>query len=179
MMGWSQRQRECLEKMGVPVWVPRVVPAQASADWMIVGEALDADAEQSGEQGQAGRLLNNMLAAIGLQREQVFIANLSQCLPNNNAEPLPEAFAHSEKRLQQQIALVQPKLLLVFGEVVAQNLLKTDVAISNLRGQAHLVGEKKIPLVVTIHPNYLLQFPKEKAKAWQDLLFAKQLIQSM
>ena len=149
------------------------------ADWMIIGEAPGADEDRQGEPfvGKAGQLLNGMLAAIGLPRQQVFIANLLKCRPPNNRDPLPDEVAQCEIFLQRQIALIQPKLLLVVGRIAAQNLLKTDTPVSKLRGQLYYYGEQKIPLIATYHPAYLLRSPKEKAKAWQDLVFAKHFIQ--
>lgn len=150
------------------------------ADWMIVGEAPGADEDRQGEPfvGRAGLLLNSMLEAIGLQRQQVFIANLLKCRPPNNRDPSPEEVAQCETFLQRQIALIQPKLLLVVGRIAAQNLLKTDTPISKLRGQIYYYGKQKIPLIATYHPAYLLRSPKEKAKAWQDLVFAKHFMQT-
>lgn len=149
------------------------------AEWLIVGEAPGADEDRQGEPfvGRAGQLLNNMLLAIGLKREQVFIANILKCRPPNNRDPRPEEVAQCEPYLLRQIQLLQPKIILAVGRIAAQNLLKTDIALSKLRGKVHWLdvdrtGGIRIPVVITYHPAYLLRSPKEKRKAWQDLQFA-------
>lgn len=150
------------------------------ADWLIVGEAPGADEDRQGEPfvGRAGQLLNNMLLAIGLRREQVYIANILKCRPPNNRDPRPEEVMQCEQYLRRQVELLQPKLILAVGRIAAQNLLKTDTPIGRLRGKLHYYGDgngddgRKTPLVITYHPAYLLRSPKEKRKAWQDLQFA-------
>lgn len=142
------------------------------AGWMVIGEAPGADEDKQGEPfvGRAGQLLNAMLAAIGLQREQVYIANILKCRPPKNRDPKPEEAELCRPFLERQIALVRPQLILAVGRIAAQNLLKTDTPIGKLRGQLHEVGG--IPVVVTYHPAYLLRSPSEKRKAWDDLKFA-------
>ena len=146
------------------------------ADWLIVGEAPGADEDRQGEPfvGRAGQLLNNMLLAIGLRREQVYIANILKCRPPNNRDPRPEEVMQCEYYLRRQVELLQPKIILAVGRIAAQNLLKTDTPIGRLRGKLHYFGDddRKTPLVITYHPAYLLRSPKEKRKAWQDLQFA-------
>ena len=143
---------------------------------MIVGEAPGADEDRQGEPfvGRAGQLLNNMLLAIGLRREQVYIANILKCRPPNNRDPRPEEVMQCEHYLRRQVELLQPKIILAVGRIAAQNLLKTDTPIGRLRGKLHYFGDddRKTPLVITYHPAYLLRSPKEKRKAWQDLQFA-------
>lgn len=147
------------------------------AQWLVIGEAPGADEDAQGEPfvGRAGQLLNAMLQAIGLQREQVYIANVLKCRPPNNRDPKPDEAAHCEPYLQRQIALLQPQLILVVGRVAAQNLLKTDTPIGKLRGSVHRYND--IPLVVTYHPAYLLRSPGEKRKAWDDLRLAVHTLQ--
>ncbi len=147
-----------------------------AAEWMIIGEAPGADEDQQGEPfvGRAGQLLNNMLRALGLQREQVFIANILKCRPPENRNPQPEEIVRCEAFLQRQVALVKPKVILAVGGVAAHNLLKVDTAVSKLRGQVHHYGET--PLVVTYHPAYLLRKPSEKGKSWTDLKFAAAVV---
>ncbi len=142
------------------------------AEWMIIGEAPGADEDRQGEPfvGRAGQLLNNMLKAIGLAREQVFIANILKCRPPDNRNPRPEEVARCEAFLQRQVALVKPKIILAVGGVAAHNLLKVDTPVSRLRGRVHHYDDT--PLVVTYHPAYLLRKPSEKAKSWADLQFA-------
>jgi len=142
------------------------------AQWLVVGEAPGADEDVQGEPfvGRAGQLLNAMLHAIGLQRGQVYIANVLKCRPPNNRDPRAEEAANCEPYLQRQIALIQPRLILVVGRIAAQSLLKTDTPIGKLRGRVHRYGD--IPMVVTYHPAYLLRSPGEKRKAWDDLRLA-------
>jgi DNA polymerase len=145
------------------------------ARWMVIGEAPGADEDRQGEPfvGRAGQLLTQMLRAIGLPREQVFIANILKCRPPDNRDPQPAEVAQCLPYLEQQIALVKPRLLLAVGRIAAQNLLATDTPIGKLRGQLHHFGEARTPLVVTYHPAYLLRSPLEKRKAWEDLQFAQ------
>lgn len=145
------------------------------ARWMVIGEAPGADEDQQGEPfvGRAGQLLNEMLLAAGLKREQVYIANILKCRPPENRDPKPEESESCEGYLQQQIALVRPGLLLAVGRIAAQNLLRTDTPIGKLRGQVHRYGPANIPLVVTYHPAYLLRSPGQKRKSWEDLCLAR------
>jgi len=144
------------------------------ADWMIVGEAPGAEEDARGEPfvGQAGRLLDNMLAAIGLNRqEQVFIANVLKCRPPGNRNPEPGEVAQCAPFLARQIALVQPRLIVAMGRFAAQTLLGSDASIASLRGRRHEYNG--VPLIVTYHPAYLLRNLSDKAKAWEDLCFAR------
>jgi DNA polymerase len=145
-----------------------------TAQWMVIGEAPGADEDREGEPfvGRAGQLLTSMLKAMGLKREQVFIANILKCRPPGNRDPKPEEVAHCMPYLQQQIELVNPRLILCVGRIAAQNLLKTDTPIGKLRGQVHRLPGTEWPVVVTYHPAYLLRSPGEKRKAWADLVFA-------
>jgi len=148
------------------------------ADWMIIGEAPGADEDRQGEPfvGRAGQLLNAMLQAVSLSREQVFIANILKCRPPNNRDPRAEEVQQCQGFLQRQIALVQPRVILAVGRVAAQNLLDTDTPVGRLRSQCHHYGDDGIPLVVTYHPAYLLRSPQEKRRAWQDLQLARQVV---
>jgi DNA polymerase len=147
------------------------------ADLLIIGEAPGADEDRQGEPfvGRAGQLLNAMLLAMGFKREQVFIANILKCRPPNNRDPKPEEALKCEPFLLRQIELIQPKVILSAGRISAQNLLKTEIPVGKLRGRVHTYGERRIPLVVTYHPAYLLRSPEQKAKSWDDL----QLVLSM
>jgi DNA polymerase len=145
------------------------------AEWLIVGEAPGAEEDRLGEPfvGQAGRLLDAMLAAIGLKRgENVYIANVLKSRPPRNRDPNPQEVAACLPYLERQIDLIQPKLVLALGRFAAQSLLVTDTAIARLRGQVH--SYRGIPLVVTYHPAYLLRNPADKARAWEDLLLAQE-----
>jgi DNA polymerase len=146
------------------------------AELFVIGEAPGRDEDQQGEPfvGRAGQLLNAMLKAIGLQREQVFIANILKCRPPDNRDPRPQEAANCSEFLRTQIDLVQPKVILVVGRIAAQNLLATQQAIGKLRGRQH--SYNGTPVIVTYHPAYLLRKPSEKRKSWQDLLQLKKLI---
>jgi DNA polymerase len=144
-----------------------------SANWMLVGEAPGAEEDRLGEPfvGQAGKLLDNMLAAIGLQRGQnVYIGNVLKCRPPGNRNPEPAEVAACAPYLLRQIALIQPKLILAMGRFAAQTLLDTEATIASLRGKVHRYAG--VPLIVTYHPAYLLRSLPDKAKAWADLRFA-------
>ena len=145
------------------------------ADWMIIGEAPGAEEDRRGEPfvGRAGKLLDQMLLAIGQSREQVFIANILKCRPPNNRDPKPEEAAACRDYLEQQIKLVRPRIVLAVGRVAAQNLLGSDEPVGRMRGRPHELGG--IPLVVTYHPAYLLRSPAQKRKSWSDLCLAKRL----
>jgi uracil-DNA glycosylase len=147
------------------------------ADWLIVGEAPGAEEDRRGEPfvGRAGQLLNAMLRAIGLAREQVYIANVLKCRPPGNRDPNPAEVAECLPYLERQIALLKPKIMLAVGRISAQNLLKTDAPLARLRQQVHAFGIAKVPLVVTYHPAYLLRTPADKRKSWEDLKFAREV----
>ena len=146
------------------------------ADWMIIGEAPGANEDRQGEPfvGRAGQLLNNMLAAVGLPRNAVYISNVLKCRPPNNRDPKPEESALCRGYLERQIALIQPKLIIVVGRIAAHNLLQVTTPLGRLRGQLHQLPGSDIPVLVTYHPAYLLRQPLEKRKAWQDLQLARQ-----
>lgn len=150
------------------------------ARWMLVGEAPGADEDRQGEPfvGRAGKLLNNMLAAIGLPRGAVYIANTLKCRPPNNRDPKPDESAACRGYLERQIALVNPTLILVVGRIAAHNLLQTTTPLGRLRGTVHALPGSNVPVIVTYHPAYLLRQPAEKAKAWQDLQMARDFMHS-
>ncbi len=143
------------------------------AGWLFVGEGPGAEEDEQGEPfvGQAGKLLDNMLAAIDLKRgTNVYIANIVKCRPPGNRTPHADEAQACSSYLQRQIALIQPKLIVALGKVAAVNLLGRDASIASLRGQVH--AYRGIPLIITYHPAYLLRTLPDKAKAWQDLCFA-------
>jgi DNA polymerase len=148
-----------------------------SAQWLIVGEAPGAEEDRQGEPfvGRAGQLLNSMLRAIGLAREQVYIANVLKCRPPGNRDPSPVEAGECLPYLDQQIALLKPKIMLAVGRIAAQNLLRTDKTLGSLRQKVHSFGVSAVPLVVTYHPAYLLRTPGDKRKAWEDLKFAREV----
>jgi DNA polymerase len=144
------------------------------ADWLVIGEAPGRDEDLQGEPfvGRAGQLLNAMLLAAGLRREQVYIANILKCRPPNNRDPRPEEVVCCEPYLRRQIDLIRPRIILAVGRISAQNLLKSEMPIGKLRGKVHHYADTGIPLIATYHPAYLLRSPLEKRKAWQDLQLA-------
>ncbi len=147
------------------------------AEWLLVGEAPGAEEDRLGEPfvGQAGKLLDNMLAALGLERgKNVYIANVLKCRPPGNRNPEPEEVARCSPFLVRQIELLQPKLIVAMGRFAAQTLLSSDASIASLRGRVHRYHG--VPLVVTYHPAYLLRNLPDKAKAWADLLFARRTV---
>jgi uracil-DNA glycosylase len=147
------------------------------AEWLIVGEAPGAEEDRSGEPfvGRAGQLLNSMLRAIGLAREQVYIANVLKCRPPGNRDPVFSETVECLPYLEQQIALLKPKIMLAVGRIAAQNLLRTEKTLGSLRQQVHRFGISQVPLIVTYHPGYLLRTPTDKRKAWEDLKFAREV----
>jgi uracil-DNA glycosylase len=152
------------------------------AHCMVVGEAPGELEDAQGEPfvGAAGQLLDRMLAALGLGRgddtpaRQVFIANTLKCRPPRNRNPSPEELAACRPFLQRQVALVQPRVILAMGRFAVQSLLDSDAPIGKLRGRVHRWQD--VPLVVTYHPAYLLRQPADKAKAWDDLCLAAELL---
>jgi len=172
-----------------------------SADWMVIGEAPGENEDRQGQPfvGQAGKLLDAMLAAIGLSRQSddapesvaasahlagaegqkglkrgVYIANVLKCRPPDNRNPQPDEIAQCEPYLRRQVALVQPKVILAMGRFAVQSLLQTTEPIGRLRGRVHQY--QGVPVIVTYHPAYLLRALPEKAKAWQDLCLAMEVM---
>lgn len=151
-----------------------------AASWLFIGEGPGAREDELGEPfvGQAGKLLDNMLQAIGLKRDQdVYIANIVKCRPPGNRNPQPLEAEQCRPYLLRQIALVQPRLIVALGKVAAQNLLASSESLASLRGQLH--DFSGIPLIVTYHPAYLLRTLTDKTKAWEDLCFARSTMQSL
>lgn len=144
-----------------------------NADWLFVGEGPGADEDDRGEPfvGQAGKLLDNMLASIKLKRgNNVYIANVVKCRPPDNRTPESDEVATCLPYLKQQIALIKPKLIVALGKTAATALLGKEATLGSMRGTLH--DFEGTPLLVTYHPAYLLRSPAEKAKAWQDLCAA-------
>jgi DNA polymerase len=171
------------------------------ADWMVVGEAPGEQEDRLGQPfvGPSGKLLDRMLAAIGVSRladvqpdaapgqaappdtappeklRGVYIANVLKCRPPGNRNPQPDEVACCEPYLRRQVALVQPKIILAMGRFAVQSLLQTADPIGRLRGKVHQY--QSVPVIVTYHPAYLLRSLGEKAKAWQDLCLALETAQ--
>ncbi|MDZ7594011.1 MAG: uracil-DNA glycosylase [Thiobacillus sp.] len=151
-----------------------------NADWLIVGEAPGVEEDAQGEPfvGPAGKLLDAMLASIGLARgDNVYLANVLKSHPPGNRDPEPDEVAACRPYLLAQIELIQPKLILALGRLAAQSLLDTDDAIGSLRGRVHTF--QGVPLVATYHPAYLLRKPTEKARAWEDLCLARRAMRAL
>ena len=143
------------------------------AEWLFVGEGPGAEEDESGEPfvGQAGKLLDNMLAAIALRRgKNVYIANVVKCRPPGNRNPEPGEAHACEPYLTRQIEIIRPRLIVALGKVAASNLLGIEATLGSMRGRVHFY--RGTPLVVTYHPAYLLRTPADKAKSWEDLCFA-------
>jgi uracil-DNA glycosylase family 4 len=144
------------------------------ADWLFVGEGPGAEEDQRGEPfvGQAGRLLDNMLGSLGLARGRgVYIANIVKCRPPGNRNPDSGEALACRPFLERQVDLIRPKLIVALGKVAATNLLGRDVPVGSLRGHVH--AYRGVPMIVTYHPAYLLRNLPDKAKAWEDLCFAR------
>ena len=159
---------------------------ERNAQWMVIGEAPGENEDLQGEPfvGQAGQLLDNMLAAVGLSRQTegraegvggVYIANTLKCRPPGNRNPEPVELQTCAPYLQRQVALVQPRIILAMGRFAVQSLLQSTEPIGKLRGRVHQF--QGVPVVVTYHPAYLLRNPPDKAKAWADLCLALQTVQ--
>jgi uracil-DNA glycosylase family 4 len=197
---WRLKNKPVVEAAGTDGWIPlkQEVPActacglhkartqtvfgvgDENAQWMLIGEAPGAEEDKLGEPfvGQAGRLLDSMLGAIDLKRgENVYIANVLKCRPPANRNPEPAEVERCTPFLKRQIALIRPKLILAMGRFAAQTLLATDASIASLRGKVHRY--EGVPLIVTYHPAYLLRTLPDKAKAWEDLLFARRTMKGL
>ena len=195
-MDWAQLEAAVAACRACALWTGRTQTVfgvgSRRADWMVIGEAPGENEDRLGQPfvGQAGKLLDNMLAAIGLSRQAdaddpaaseaaldgvptrqgVYIANVLKCRPPRNRNPQPDEIAQCEPYLRRQVALVRPKIILAMGRFAVQSLLNTSEPIGRLRGRVHQY--EGVPVIVTYHPAYLLRALPEKAKAWQDLCLA-------
>lgn len=147
------------------------------ASWLFIGEAPGAEEDRRGEPfvGRAGKLLDEMLRAVGQSRKTAFIANVLKCRPPNNRDPKPDEAAACRAYLDRQIELIRPDIIVAVGRIAAQSLLGTDTPVGRLRGKRHMLGE--LPLVVTYHPAYLLRSPSQKRKVWEDLCLARDILE--
>ena len=148
------------------------------ANLLVIGEAPGAEEDRRGEPfvGRAGQLLDAMLAAIELNRDAVFIANILKCRPPGNRDPKPEEAEACSDYLQAQIDYINPRVILAVGRIAAQWLLRTDAPLGRLRGRLHHYGVEQTPLFVTYHPAYLLRSPGQKRRAWEDLCQVRELL---
>ena len=150
------------------------------ADWLFVGEGPGADEDERGEPfvGQAGKLLDNMLAAIKLKRGQkVYIANVVKCRPHDNHTPQADEIAACMPYLQRQIELIQPRVIVALGKTAATALLNSEATLASMRGK--LLTYRDTPLIVTYHPAHLLRTPSDKAQAWADLCLAVETMNNL
>lgn len=159
----------------------RAVPGvgDPAARLMIIGEAPGAEEDRRGEPfvGRAGQLLDAMLAAMGLDRQQdVFITNVVKSRPPENRDPTAEEIAACRPWLDAQLALIQPGVILAVGKIAAQSLTGSRQAMGRLRDQWHRFGDTGIPLRATYHPAYLLRRPDAKARAWADLVAVRRAL---
>lgn len=183
-MDWAELRQTVAQCVACPLHATRKQTVfgvgDDNADWLFVGEGPGAEEDALGDPfvGQAGKLLDNMLAAIKLKRgDNVYIANVVKCRPPGNRNPEPAEARQCEPYLQRQIALIRPRLIVALGRIAAQNLLGRDASISSVRGR--VLDYNGIPLIVTYHPAYLLRTLTDKAKAWEDLCFAVQTMRDL
>jgi DNA polymerase len=183
-MDWAELKARVASCVDCPLHAKRTKTVfgvgDENADWMFVGEGPGAEEDAKGEPfvGQAGRLLDNMLAAIGIRRGAgVYIANCVKCRPPGNRNPETGEALACEPYLHRQIELVRPKLIVALGKVAAANLLATDASVASMRGRVHQY--RGTPLIVTYHPAYLLRNLPDKAKAWVDLCFAVRVMRGL
>lgn len=187
-VGWPQLREAIVacRKCGLCTKRKQAVPGigDEDADWLFIGEGPGAEEDARGEPfvGQAGRLLDAMLAAIDLKRgENVYIANAVKCRPPGNRTPEASEMAACWPYLQRQIELLRPKLIILLGKVAVSAVLGEECSLASLRGRLlnYRHGDLEIPVVVTYHPAYLLRNLPDKAKAWEDLCRARALMQRM
>jgi uracil-DNA glycosylase family 4 len=139
------------------------------AELCFIGEAPGADEDAQGEPfvGAAGKLLNRIIEACGMKREEVYICNILRCRPPGNRQPLPNEAANCREYLDSQLDLVKPKFICALGATAVQYLLDTKQSIGKMRGQFQ--EYKGIPVLATYHPAYLLRSPEKKADVWDDM----------
>ncbi len=163
-LGDCQRCKLCSQRTNIVFGV-----GAADADLMFVGEAPGRDEDLQGIPfvGKAGQLLTRIIQAIGLQRDQVYIANILKCRPPRNRDPEPDEVEQCEKFLFSQIESVQPMIIVALGRYAAQTLLRSSTPISRLRGK--FCDFRGTLLIPTFHPSYLLRNPSAKREVWEDM----------
>lgn len=179
---WHELAQAVANCRACPLWERRnqavLGVGDQQPDWLFIGEGPGAEEDARGEPfvGQAGRLLNNMLAAIGLKREKgIYIANAVKCRPPGNRTPEHTEMAACRPFLEQQITLLKPRLIVLLGKAAVHTLLHEDKSLASLRQR--VFEYQGIPTIVTYHPAYLLRNLPDKAKVWEDLLFARQCLE--
>ena len=180
-LDWPNLTRQVAECRACPLCQQRkqavLGVGDQQADWLFIGEGPGAEEDVQGEPfvGQAGKLLDNMLAALDLKREhKVYIANAVKCRPPGNRTPEAAEMAACRPYLERQIALIKPKVIVLLGKAAVHSVLHEDKTLASMRGQRF--EYQGIPTVVTYHPAYLLRNLPDKAKAWEDLLLARRIL---
>jgi uracil-DNA glycosylase family 4 len=150
------------------------------SDIMIIGEAPGREEDEVGRPfiGRAGKLLNEFLKSIGLNRDLVFIVNTIKCRPPENRDPEIVEINACSDYLDQQINIIKPKVLVLLGKVAANRLLGEDIPMSELRLKKFFIDKYDIPIIVFYHPAYILRSPSQKKKVWDDLQYLKGIIDS-
>ncbi len=180
--GWSALQQQVQQCVRCELHATRTRTVfgcgNAHAQWMFVGEAPGAEEDRQGLPfvGRAGKLLTAMISALGMRREDVYIANVLKCRPPNNRDPMGQEVRQCEEYLHRQVSFVRPGIIVALGRFAAQSLLKTTRPIGKLRAEVYRYSDTDIPLVVTYHPAYLLRNPLDKRKVWDDLCLAKKVL---
>lgn len=151
----------------------------ANADLVLIGEAPGRDEDLQGQPfvGASGHLLNKILAAVELGRDDVFICNILKCRPPNNRDPLPDEVVQCESYLEQQLAILEPRLILCLGRIAAQTLLGTKASLASLRRTVHVY--RGLPVMATYHPAALLRDAKYKRGTWDDVRKARALLDAL
>ena len=150
------------------------------SDIMIIGEAPGREEDEVGRPfiGRAGKLLNEFLKSIGLNRDLVFIVNTIKCRPPENRDPEIVEINACSDYLDQQISIIKPKVLVLLGKIAANRLLGEDIPMSELRLKKFFIDKYDIPIIVFYHPAYILRSPSQKKKVWDDLQYLKGIIDS-
>ena len=150
------------------------------SDIMIIGEAPGREEDEVGRPfiGRAGKLLNEFLKSIGLNRDLVFIVNTIKCRPPENRDPEIVEINACSDYLDQQINIIKPKVLVLLGKIAANRLLGEDIPMSELRLKKFFIDKYDIPIIVFYHPAYILRSPSQKKKVWDDLQYLKGIIDS-
>lgn len=180
-MGWPELARTVGACRACPLCQQRkqavLGVGDLNPDWLFIGEGPGADEDAQGEPfvGQAGKLLDNMLASLDIARgNKVYIGNAVKCRPPGNRTPEAAEMAACRPYLERQIALLKPKIIVLLGKAAVHSVLHDDKSLASMRGKRFEYAG--IPLVVTYHPAYLLRNLPDKAKAWEDLLFARRVL---
>jgi uracil-DNA glycosylase len=183
-LDWPDLARQVAECRACPLCEQRkqavLGVGDLTPDWLFIGEGPGAEEDVKGEPfvGQAGKLLDNMLASLDIARgKRVYIANAVKCRPPGNRTPEATEMAACWPYLERQIALLKPKIIVLLGKAAVHAVLHDDKSLGSLRGKRYEFAG--IPVVVTYHPAYLLRNLPDKAKAWEDLLFARGLLREL